>query len=125
MRSYRRQRGETRTIRSRAPIRLEHASVGQGFHGKNGLESTGSAGSGATSSAASSSEGGDFEIVAINDLGDAKTMAHLLKYDSVLGPLDGGVAAEDGVDQRRRARAQVLSERDPGDLPWRTSASTS
>ncbi len=40
--------------------------------------------------------GGDFEIVAANDLGDAKTMAHLLKYDSVLGPLGKDVEAGDG-----------------------------
>ena len=33
--------------------------------------------------------GGDFEIVAVNDIGDTKTMAHLLKYDSVLGPFPG------------------------------------
>ena len=40
--------------------------------------------------------GGDFEIVAGNDLGDAATMAHLLKYDSVLGQLPRDVAVEDG-----------------------------
>src|SRR3982751_4372463 len=40
--------------------------------------------------------GGDFEIVAANDLGDAKTMAHLLKYDSVLGPLEKSVDVRDG-----------------------------
>jgi glyceraldehyde-3-phosphate dehydrogenase/erythrose-4-phosphate dehydrogenase len=38
----------------------------------------------------------DFEIVAINDLGDAKTMAHLLEYDSVLGRFDGEVGTFDG-----------------------------
>ena len=43
--------------------------------------------------------GADIEIVAANDLGDAKTMAHLLKYDSTLGPLDG----------RRRARRRASS----------------
>ena len=37
--------------------------------------------------------GADLEIVAVNDLGDAKTMAHLLKYDSVMGPFEGEVAA--------------------------------
>ena len=51
--------------------------------------------------------GGDFEIVAANDLGDAKTMAHLLKHDSVLGTLDVPVEAGDGVDPRRRPRDQV------------------
>ena len=41
--------------------------------------------------------GADIEIVALNDLGDAKTMAHLLKYDSMLGPFAGDVALGDGV----------------------------
>ena len=41
--------------------------------------------------------GADVEIVAVNDLGDAETMAHLLKYDSVLGPLDADVEAADGA----------------------------
>src|SRR6266576_2525191 len=49
--------------------------------------------------------GGDFEIVAINDLGDAKTMAHLLKYDSVI--------------TAGKAELKVLSEKDPAGLPWR------
>ena len=40
--------------------------------------------------------GGDFEVVAFNDLGDAKTMAHLLAYDSNYGPLEGGAYATDG-----------------------------
>jgi glyceraldehyde 3-phosphate dehydrogenase len=62
--------------------------------------------------------GADVEIVAVNDLGDAKTMAHLLKYDSVLGPFDGDVDASgdgigvDGVELR------LLNERDPAALPW-------
>jgi glyceraldehyde 3-phosphate dehydrogenase len=63
--------------------------------------------------------GGDFEIVAINDLGDAKTMAHLLKYDSVLGHLDEDVAVENGVIKAGPAELKVLAERDPGNLPWR------
>ena len=41
--------------------------------------------------------GADIEIVALNDLGDAKTMAHLLKYDSVLGPFAGDVELGDGA----------------------------
>jgi glyceraldehyde 3-phosphate dehydrogenase len=63
--------------------------------------------------------GGDFEIVAINDLGDANTMAHLLKYDSVLGVLDEDVEVADGVIKAGKTELQVLSERDPGGLPWR------
>jgi glyceraldehyde 3-phosphate dehydrogenase len=63
--------------------------------------------------------GGDFEVVAINDLGDAKTMAHLLKYDSVLGPLGEDVEVVDGVIKAGNAALEVLSEREPGNLPWR------
>jgi glyceraldehyde 3-phosphate dehydrogenase len=62
--------------------------------------------------------GGDFELVAINDLGDAPTMGHLLKYDSVLGPLDHEVEVADGVIRAGGVELKVLSERDPGDLPW-------
>jgi glyceraldehyde 3-phosphate dehydrogenase len=62
--------------------------------------------------------GGDFEVVAINDLGDAKTMGHLLKYDSVLGPLGEEVEVSDGLIRAGGAELKVLSERDPSDLPW-------
>jgi glyceraldehyde 3-phosphate dehydrogenase len=62
--------------------------------------------------------GGDFDIVAINDLGDAKTMGHLLKYDSVLGQLDEDVQVEDGLIKVGSAELKVLSERDPEALPW-------
>ena len=62
--------------------------------------------------------GGDFEIVAINDLGDAKTMGHLLKYDSVLGQLDEDVEVGDGVITAGKTELKVLSERDPAGLPW-------
>jgi glyceraldehyde 3-phosphate dehydrogenase (phosphorylating) len=63
--------------------------------------------------------GGDFDVVAINDLGDAKTMGHLLKYDSVLGQLDEDVEVGDGVIKVGKTELKVLSERDPGGLPWR------
>src|SRR5436309_7489852 len=62
--------------------------------------------------------GGGFEIVAINDLGDAKTMAHLLKYDSVLGQLSEDVEVGDGVIKAGKSELKVLSERDPAALPW-------
>jgi glyceraldehyde 3-phosphate dehydrogenase (phosphorylating) len=62
--------------------------------------------------------GGDLEIVAINDLGDAKTMGHLLKYDSVLGQLDADVEVGDGVIRAGAAELKVLSEKDPAALPW-------
>src|SRR5438876_385931 len=63
--------------------------------------------------------GGDFDVVAINDLGDAKTMGHLLKYDSVLGQLDEDVEVGDGVIKAGKTELKVLSERDPAGLPWR------
>src|SRR5256714_11857246 len=63
--------------------------------------------------------GGEFEIVAINDLGDAKTTGHLLKYDSVLGHLDEDVTVGDGVINAGATELKVLSERDPANLPWR------
>jgi len=63
-------------------------------------------------------QGGDIEIVAANDIGDTKTMAHLLKHDSVLGTLDAPVEAGDGVISVGGAEIKFLSERDPADLPW-------
>jgi glyceraldehyde 3-phosphate dehydrogenase len=62
--------------------------------------------------------GGDFEIVAANDIGDAKTMAYLLKHDSVLGTLDLPVEAGDGAISVGGREIKLLSERDPADLPW-------
>ena len=62
--------------------------------------------------------GGDFELVAMNDLGDAKTMGHLLKYDSVLGQLSEDVEVGDGVIKAGTTELKVLSERDPAALPW-------
>jgi len=62
--------------------------------------------------------GGDFELVAINDLGDAKTMAHLLKYDSVLGQLDEDVEVGNALIKAGKTELKVLSERDPANLPW-------
>src|SRR6188472_2257086 len=61
----------------------------------------------------------DFDVVAANDLGDAATMAHLLKYDSLLGPLDGEVAVEDGVLKAGGSEIKLLEERDPAAMPWR------
>jgi glyceraldehyde 3-phosphate dehydrogenase len=61
---------------------------------------------------------GDFEIVAFNDLGDVSTMAHLLKYDSVLGILPVDVAAEAGSLQVGGKELKGLAERDPANLPW-------
>jgi glyceraldehyde 3-phosphate dehydrogenase len=62
--------------------------------------------------------GADLDIVALNDLGDAKTMAHLLRYDSNLGPFQGDVRLTDGVLHASGEEVRMLSERDPGALPW-------
>jgi glyceraldehyde 3-phosphate dehydrogenase len=62
--------------------------------------------------------GGDVEIVAANDLGDPKTMAHLLKYDSNLGPFAGDVEISEGVVRAGGEEIKWFSERDPGAIPW-------
>ena len=63
--------------------------------------------------------GADFEIVAVNDLGDAKTMAHLLKYDSVLGPLDATVEPVEAGIRVDGEELKLLNEKDPAALPWK------
>ena len=61
---------------------------------------------------------GSIEIVAANDLGDVATMAHLLKYDSVLGNLKQDVRAEGDAIVVGGQPIRILAERDPADLPW-------
>ncbi len=69
---------------------------------------------------ASRKNGADIEIVAVNDLGNKATMAHLLKYDSVLGILPDEIAAtDDGISVNGKT-LKVLSERDPKNLPWKS-----
>jgi len=63
-------------------------------------------------------QGADIKIVAVNDLGDQATMAHLLKYDSVLGNLPNDISAADGGISIDGQLLRVLSERSPADLPW-------
>jgi glyceraldehyde 3-phosphate dehydrogenase len=62
--------------------------------------------------------GADVEIVGINDLTDTKTLAHLLKYDSILGRLDREVVAGEGQITVGGKVIPIFAERDPGDLPW-------
>ena len=62
--------------------------------------------------------GGDFEIVAFNDLGDVPTMAHLLRHDSVSGPFHGEVNVESGSLIVNGKELKGLAERDPANLPW-------
>ncbi len=60
-----------------------------------------------------------FDFVAVNDITDTKTLAHLLKYDSILGNLDATIEAGDGWISVDGDRFQVLSQRDPALLPWK------
>jgi len=60
----------------------------------------------------------DIEFVAVNDLGSLEQMAHLLKYDSVMGRLDADVRAVKGGIRVGDHTIKVLSERNPSDLPW-------
>ena len=59
-----------------------------------------------------------FDLVAVNDLGDVHTMAHLFKYDTNYGIFDGTVEEVDGDLSINGDRLKVLSERDPSKLPW-------
>jgi len=68
--------------------------------------------------AVDASPGSDIEIVAVNDLTDPKTLAHLLKYDSILGTLPHEVSFADGAINVGGATIKVLSDRDPAALPW-------
>lgn len=61
----------------------------------------------------------DLEVVAINDLTDAKTLAHLLKYDSVHGPFKADVAVEDGAIVVDGKKIKIFAEKAPEKLPWK------
>ncbi|HEX5468753.1 MAG TPA: type I glyceraldehyde-3-phosphate dehydrogenase [Gaiellaceae bacterium] len=63
--------------------------------------------------------GADLEFAAANDLGDPAMFAHLLKYDSVLGPLDMEVEATENTIRAGDVEMRFLSERDPSQLPWK------
>ena len=67
----------------------------------------------------------DVDIVAVNDITDAATLAHLLKYDSVLGNLSVPVSATGDTIKVGSDQFKVLASKDPGQLPWKISASTS
>jgi glyceraldehyde 3-phosphate dehydrogenase len=64
-------------------------------------------------------QGADLDFVAVNDITDARTLAHLLKYDSVLGTYDGDVSAGDAAITVDGDELRVLAERDPANLPWK------
>jgi glyceraldehyde 3-phosphate dehydrogenase len=61
----------------------------------------------------------DVEFVAVNDITDAHTLAHLLKYDSTLGPFPGSIESGDDEIHLYGKPLKVLAERDPAKLPWR------
>ncbi len=61
----------------------------------------------------------DFDIVAVNDITDAKTLAHLLKYDSVNGILEAEIEAKEDSIVVNGKPIKVFSERDPANLPWK------
>ncbi len=67
---------------------------------------------------AAKQQGADIDFVAVNDLGSLDTMAHLLKYDSVLGVLPDDIKAVKGGIKVGDDTLTVLSERNPADLPW-------
>jgi glyceraldehyde 3-phosphate dehydrogenase len=64
-------------------------------------------------------KGSDLDLVAVNDVTDPATLAHLLKYDSVHGRLEGEVAVKDGAITVDGRSIKVLSEREPAKLPWK------
>ncbi|MBL0776553.1 type I glyceraldehyde-3-phosphate dehydrogenase [Streptomyces albidoflavus] len=63
-------------------------------------------------------QGADIEIVAVNDLGDTATTAHLLKYDTILGKLSEEVSHTEDTITVGDKTVKVLSERNPADIPW-------
>jgi glyceraldehyde 3-phosphate dehydrogenase len=62
---------------------------------------------------------GEIDIVAVNDLTNAKTLAHLLKYDSILGNLEADISATGDRITVNQDEFQVLSQKDPAQLPWK------
>ncbi len=68
---------------------------------------------------AAKKQGKDWNFVAVNDITDAATLAHLLKYDSVLGRFDGKVSVSENGIIVNGDELKVLAERDPANLPWK------
>lgn len=64
----------------------------------------------------------EIEIVAINDLTDAKTLAHLLKYDSIFGRFNAEISAKDNVIVVNGKEVRITAEREPSKLPWKEFA---
>src|SRR6476646_3135953 len=68
---------------------------------------------------AAKQRGADLDFVAVNDITDAATLAHLLKYDSVLGTYKGEVGTSENGITVDGDELKVLAERDPASLPWK------
>jgi len=68
---------------------------------------------------AAQAAGADIEVVAVNDLTDNKTLAHLLKYDSILGRFPAAVSSDDENILVGDTKIRALAERDPAKLPWK------
>ncbi len=96
--------------RSRASIKEISVSVKIGINGFGRI--------GRNYFRAALAKGSDLEIVAVNDLTDNKTLAHLLKYDSITGRLDADVEFDDDNIIVNGKAIKVFAERDPADLPW-------
>jgi glyceraldehyde 3-phosphate dehydrogenase len=62
--------------------------------------------------------GADLDVVAVNDITDVRTLAHLLRYDSILGRFPGQISEGDGAIDVEGDEIKVLAERDPAALPW-------
>ncbi|MHC4186384.1 MAG: type I glyceraldehyde-3-phosphate dehydrogenase, partial [Planctomycetota bacterium] len=62
---------------------------------------------------------GDLDLVAVNDLSDVKTLAHLFKYDTVMGTWDGTIEAREGELVINGKSVKVLAVRNPAELPWK------
>jgi glyceraldehyde 3-phosphate dehydrogenase len=63
--------------------------------------------------------GADLDVVAVNDITDARTLAHLLKYDSIFGKLEQDVLVKGEGISVGGEEFKVLAERNPADLPWK------
>jgi glyceraldehyde 3-phosphate dehydrogenase len=83
-----------------------------------GINGFGRIGRNALRAATARGDSSELEFVAVNDLTDARTLAHLLKYDSILGPYPGSVSQREGAIEVDGRELKVLAETDPGKLPW-------
>src|SRR5260370_19051665 len=86
--------------------------------GRVGINGFGRIGRNVFRAAKARGDTGDIEWVAVNDLVDPATLAHLLHYDSILGPYPGSVRALDDAIEVDGRPLKVFAEREPGALPW-------